>query len=161
MEKGEDVYFDLNRAETAGEIPSAPMKPATRTVHDDGDDSHSTASTAPSTSPSSSSREENDDTNDDDTASIMSNESWSDVAVGQDSLVDTNTPMAPLGTATTATTTQVNEGNFCRIDENHIIIKRQSKSVSTLNLDEATAVLALFEMAKPEKQIAASTYSEV
>ena len=166
MKNGEDVYFDLHRAETAGENPSTPQKPAAKSEQGDEDDNHSTASTAPSTSPSSSSREENEGTSDDDTASVMSNESWSEETVEQvgqlqyEDHLDTETPMVPTGPVTTITTTtaQVNEGGSFFINNNHIIIQRQRQPASTLNLDEATAVLALFEMAKPAKRVAATTY---
>lgn len=150
MEAGEDIYFDLKSAEATGDVPSSP-KP-TATIKDE-DDSHSTASTSPSTDPSSSDGEEGDET-----ASMVSEISWTETyAHGQERAVDWqsyNPTTAAAATTTTAWETNVEaSANTFLVDNNQIFVQGQSSArpVSSLSLDEATVVLALFDLANPVK----------
>lgn len=158
LKDGEDIYLDLERAETAGESPCTPTKPPPNSDEEDEDDSYSTASTAPSTSPSSSSQEEIEEM-----ASTM-NGSWSGKTVGQvvepqnehhlkytlaDSSTLTNTGAIHLASAGPP-------GNSSFVWNNQFSIQQPTHPASTLNLDEAAAVIALCAMAKPDNPTSTS-----
>ena len=160
LKDGEDIYSDLERAETAGEILSTPtttsMKTSTQFDLDDGDgdedenDSYSTTSTTISTSISSFYREESNGT---DELALLECSGETDQQVVQPqnnhNLVSMLRDPPQFTTAIAINFDSTVSTDKAFLDTNiGIITQGQSQLVSTLSLDEATAVLALCNMTK-------------